>query len=80
MPTNNEALQDAQITGDPFVSAFAEQAKNSQPMPSIPEMGNVWSPVNAALPAIWDNNTDPKTAMDKAVEQIKDLNNGATAQ
>ncbi|WP_340022348.1 extracellular solute-binding protein [Paenibacillus sp. FSL K6-1096] len=80
VPTNNEALQDPQITGDQYVSAFAEQAKNSQPMPSIPEMGNVWSPVNAALPAIWDNNTDPKEAMDKAVQQIKDLNNGAAAQ
>ncbi|UQZ35844.1 maltose ABC transporter substrate-binding protein [Paenibacillus sp. PK3_47] len=80
VPTNNEALQDPQITSDPYVSAFAEQAKSSQPMPSIPEMGNVWSPVNAALPEIWDNNADPKAAMDKAVEQIKDLNNGATAQ
>jgi arabinogalactan oligomer/maltooligosaccharide transport system substrate-binding protein len=80
IPTNNEALQDPQITGDPFVSVFAEQAKNSQPMPSIPEMGNVWSPVNAALPEIWDNNADPKAAMDKAVEQIKDLNNGTAAQ
>ncbi|KWX79093.1 ABC transporter substrate-binding protein [Paenibacillus riograndensis] len=80
IPTNNEALKDPQITGDPYISAFAEQAKNSQPMPSIPEMGNVWSPVNAALPEIWDNNADPKAAMDKAVQQIKDLNNGATAK
>ncbi|CQR54570.1 sugar ABC transporter substrate-binding protein [Paenibacillus riograndensis] len=80
IPTNNEALKDPQITGDPYISAFAEQAKNSQPMPSIPEMGNVWSPVNAALPEIWDNNADPKAAMDKAVQQIKDLNNGAAAK
>ncbi|MEC0241005.1 maltose ABC transporter substrate-binding protein [Paenibacillus dokdonensis] len=78
IPTNNEALEADQIKNDPYVSAFAEQAKNSQPMPSIPEMGNVWSPVNAALPEIWDNNMDPKTAMDKAAQQIKDLNNGAT--
>ncbi|MBW4083836.1 maltose ABC transporter substrate-binding protein [Paenibacillus sp. S150] len=80
IPTNNEALEDPQITGDPFISAFAEQAKSSQPMPSIPEMGNVWSPVNAALPEIWDNNADPKAAMDKAVQQIKELNNGTAAQ
>ncbi|MCJ8011979.1 maltose ABC transporter substrate-binding protein [Paenibacillus sp. KQZ6P-2] len=78
IPTNKEALESDQIKSDPYVSAFAEQAKNSQPMPSIPEMGNVWSPVNAALPEIWDNNVDPKTAMDKAAQQIKDLNNGAT--
>jgi len=76
VPTNIEALADPQIANDPYVSAFAEQAKNSQPMPSIPEMGNVWSPVNAALPEIWDKDIDPKVAMDKAVQQIKDLNNG----
>lgn len=77
IPTNLEALQTDQIKNDPFVSGFAEQAKNSQPMPSIPEMSNVWSPVNAALPEIWNNKADPKTAMEKAIKQITDLNNGA---
>ncbi|WP_433945218.1 sugar ABC transporter substrate-binding protein [Paenibacillus sp. SN-8-1] len=77
IPTNNEALESDQIKSDPYLSAFAEQTKNSQPMPSIPEMGNVWSPVNAALPEIWDNGKDPKATMDKAAQQIKDLNNGA---
>ncbi|MUG87796.1 extracellular solute-binding protein [Paenibacillus timonensis] len=77
VPTNLEALETDQIKNDPYVSAFAEQAKNSQPMPSIPEMANVWAPVNAALPEIWNNNADPKEAMEKAATQIKDLNNGA---
>ncbi|WP_138495099.1 sugar ABC transporter substrate-binding protein [Paenibacillus pinistramenti] len=77
IPTNKEALESDQIKNDPYISAFAEQTQNSQPMPSIPEMGNVWSPVNAALPEIWDNGKDPKEAMDKAAQQIKDLNNGA---
>lgn len=78
VPTNLEALESDQIKNDPFVSAFAEQAKNSQPMPSIPEMANVWAPLNAALPEIWDKGADPKTAMEKAVKQIQDLNNGAS--
>lgn len=78
VPTNKEALEADQIKNDPYVSAFAEQAQNSQPMPSIAEMGNVWSPVNAALPEIWDNGKDPQAAMDKAAQQIKDLNNGAS--
>ncbi|GIP50717.1 MULTISPECIES: maltose ABC transporter substrate-binding protein [Paenibacillus] len=77
VPTNLEALETDQIKNNPYVSAFAEQAKNSQPMPSIPEMANVWAPVNAALPEIWNNNADPKEAMEKAATQIKDLNNGA---
>ncbi|AJS61002.1 sugar ABC transporter substrate-binding protein [Paenibacillus sp. IHBB 10380] len=78
IPTNNEALASDQIKSDPFVSGFAQQVINSQPMPTIPEMGNIWSPVNAAFPEIWDNGKDPKEAMDKAVQQIKDLNGGAT--
>ncbi len=77
VPTNVEALEADQIKNDPYVSAFAEQAKNSQPMPSIPEMANVWAPMNAALPEIWNNNADPKAAMEKAMKQIEDLNNGA---
>lgn len=77
VPTNLEALESDQIKNDPYVSAFAEQAKNSQPMPSIPEMSNVWTPVNAALPEIWNNNADPKAAMDKAVTQIQELNKSA---
>ncbi|USB33672.1 maltose ABC transporter substrate-binding protein [Paenibacillus sp. YPG26] len=76
VPTNKEALESEQIKSDPYVSAFAEQTKSSQPMPSIPEMGNVWGPVNAALPEIWDNGKDPKATLDKAAQQIKDLNNG----
>jgi arabinogalactan oligomer/maltooligosaccharide transport system substrate-binding protein len=78
IPTNLEALESDQIKNDPYVRAFAEQAKNSMPMPSIPEMANVWAPVNAALPEIWNKNADPKTAMEKAVTQIKDLNNSTS--
>ncbi|CAM4419340.1 MAG: maltose ABC transporter substrate-binding protein [Paenibacillus macerans] len=76
VPTNLEALASDQIKNDPYVSVFAEQAKNSQPMPSIPEMSNVWAPMNAALPEIWNNNADPKTTMEKTVAQITDLNKG----
>ncbi|MCT6985987.1 extracellular solute-binding protein, partial [Salmonella enterica subsp. enterica serovar Senftenberg] len=45
VPTNNEAQEDDQIKNDEYVSAFTEQFKSSQPMPSVPEMANVWSPV-----------------------------------
>ncbi|WP_438347877.1 maltose ABC transporter substrate-binding protein [Paenibacillus sp. FA6] len=78
IPTNNAALASDQILSDPYVAGFAQQVINSQPMPTIPEMGNVWSPVNAAFPEIWDNDKDPKEAMDKAAQQIKDLNGSAT--
>ncbi|AZK45067.1 sugar ABC transporter substrate-binding protein [Paenibacillus lentus] len=80
VPTNLEALETDQIKNDPIVSGFAEQAKNSEPMPSIPEMANVWAPVNAAMAEIWNNKADPKVAMEKAITQIKDLNDGLNAE
>ncbi|MWV45867.1 extracellular solute-binding protein [Paenibacillus sp. HJL G12] len=77
IPTNLEALQTDQIKNDPYLSAFAEQTKNSQPMPTIPQIGNMWDPMGAALAEIWDNNKDPKATLDNAAKQIQDLNNGA---
>nr|WP_313782160.1 maltose ABC transporter substrate-binding protein [Paenibacillus larvae] len=77
VPANKEALENAQIKNDPYVSAFAEQFKNSQPMPSNPETSNVWNPMGAAFAEIWNNNKDVKSSLDNAVKQMKDLNNGA---
>jgi len=76
VPTNLEALESDQIKNDPLIAGFALQVVNSNPMPIIPEMNNTWTPVGAALTEIWDNNKDPKEVLDKAVQQIKDLNNG----
>ncbi|WP_027094168.1 maltose ABC transporter substrate-binding protein [Cohnella thermotolerans] len=76
VPTNKEAQNDPQVKDDPVISAFVTQFNNSQPMPSIPEMNNAWSPAGAALTEIWDNGKDPKAALDAAAQQIKDLNNG----
>lgn len=78
IPTNKEAQNDPAITGDPTMAAFVEQFNVSQPMPSIPEMNNVWSPAGAALTEVWDNGKDPKAALDQAAQQIKDLNNGTS--
>ncbi|MGF7050209.1 arabinogalactan oligomer/maltooligosaccharide transport system substrate-binding protein [Paenibacillus sp. DS2015] len=78
VPTNIEALDSDQIKNDPIIAGFALQVVNSNPMPIIPEMNNTWTPIGAALTEMWDNNKDPKEVLDKAVEQIKDLNNGVT--
>lgn len=80
VPTNKKAQESDQIKNDPYVSAFTEQFKNSRPMPSVPEMNNVWNPVGAALSEIWDNNKDVKDSLDNAVKQIKELNSGTAAE
>lgn len=74
LPSNKEAAEDPSVQGDELVKAFLEQFKNSQPMPSIPEMGNVWTPIGAALSDIWNEGKDSKTSLDNAVKQIQDAN------
>ncbi|MFC0216041.1 maltose ABC transporter substrate-binding protein [Paenibacillus chartarius] len=74
IPANKEAGEDPIIQYDPIVSGFLEQFKESQPMPSIPEMANVWAPMEGAIGAIWNDQADVKTSLDKAVQTIKDQN------
>jgi arabinogalactan oligomer/maltooligosaccharide transport system substrate-binding protein len=72
LPPRTDLIEDPAITNDPASKAFLEQAQYAVPMPSIPAMGSVWEPAGAALATIWNDNTDPKTALDNAAQQIKD--------
>jgi arabinogalactan oligomer/maltooligosaccharide transport system substrate-binding protein len=80
IPANIEAAADATVQGNEVVKGFLEQFNQSTPMPSIPEMGNVWSPIGAAFADVWNSGKDAKEALDNAVQQIKDANNGAAAK
>ncbi|UKS26953.1 maltose ABC transporter substrate-binding protein [Paenibacillus sp. HWE-109] len=71
LPPRKDLMNDPIIKNDANASAFLEQANYSTPMPSIPEMGNVWVPAGAALASIWNDNGDPATVLNNAVEQIK---------
>ncbi|RIX60430.1 maltose ABC transporter substrate-binding protein [Paenibacillus nanensis] len=79
IPANTEATADPSVQNNEIVKGFVEQFNQSTPMPSIPEMGNVWSPIAAAFSDVWNSGKDAKEALDNAVQQIKDANNGATA-
>ncbi|GIN56717.1 extracellular solute-binding protein [Lederbergia ruris] len=71
MPANLAALEDEKVTSDELISAFAEQVEYGEPMPSAPEMQQVWDPINNALSFIAKG--DPvKEVLDEAVEAIKD--------
>ncbi|MDQ6423159.1 maltose ABC transporter substrate-binding protein [Paenibacillus sp. LHD-117] len=80
LPANKEAAADQSIQSNEIVKGFLEQFNQSTPMPSIPEMGNVWSPIAAAFSDVWNTGKDAKEALDNAVQQIKDANNGTAAQ
>lgn len=77
LPSNTEAANDPAAQNDEIVKGFLEQFNQSTSMPSIPEMGNVWSPIAAAFSDVWNSGKDAKEALDNAVQQIKDANNGA---
>lgn len=74
LPSNKAAAEDATVKNDELANGFLQQLKTSQAMPSIPEMGNIWTPMGAALGDIWNDGKDPKATLDNAVKQIKDTN------
>jgi arabinogalactan oligomer / maltooligosaccharide transport system substrate-binding protein len=51
-------------------AGFAEQAKNSYPMPNIPEMQAAWK-LNDSLPLLLDGKQDANAFADTAVKNIK---------
>jgi arabinogalactan oligomer / maltooligosaccharide transport system substrate-binding protein len=71
MPANKAALEDEKITSDPLIAAFAEQTQYGEPMPSVPEMSQVWEPMGNALQFIAKGD-DVKTVLEEAVQTIKD--------
>ncbi|MFC4779294.1 extracellular solute-binding protein [Paenibacillus sp. GCM10023252] len=77
IPANTEATEDAAVKDNAVVQGFVQQFNQSTPMPSIPEMGNVWTPIGAAFSDVWNAGKDPKAALDNAVQQIKDANGSA---
>lgn len=72
VPANKEVAADPKVTSDPFTIAILEQFKNSYPMPSIPEMNSVWSPMAAGIGDVLNIGKDPKQALDSAVKQLKE--------
>lgn len=72
IPSNEEAANNPVVAEDEVIKGFLEQFNNSTPMPSIPEMDSVWNPITSAITEIWNDGKDPKTALDDAVNQIKE--------
>lgn len=60
-----------EVSDDPVIAGFAEALAIAEPMPNIPEMGNVWQPMADALAVILEGpNTNVAQALQGAVSQI----------
>jgi len=75
LPARNDVVQIIEDQGGPvpaeIVAAFTESAAGGEPMPNIPEMALVWSPMDDALSNIINGVQTPEEALNDAVSKIK---------
>jgi arabinogalactan oligomer / maltooligosaccharide transport system substrate-binding protein len=70
IPASVTAL--ARVEGDPIISAFGEALLDSEPMPNLPQMSNVWGPAGSALNVILESaGSDVAAAMERAAAEIR---------
>ncbi|MFO7546468.1 MAG: maltose ABC transporter substrate-binding protein [Trueperaceae bacterium] len=70
IPASVSALE--VVVDDPIIAGFGEALLTSEPMPNIPEMGAVWTPMGNALAVLSDDpNTNVTDLLEQAVRQIK---------
>lgn len=70
IPASVSALE--VVVDDPIIAGFGEALLTSEPMPNIPEMGAVWTPMGNALAVLSDDPAANVTdLLEQAVRQIK---------
>ncbi|WP_316676847.1 extracellular solute-binding protein [uncultured Tolumonas sp.] len=71
IPPVKSLIDDPLIKNDEKSRAVAIQASYAVPMPSVPEMAEVWSPANSALQLGGTGKQEVKAALESAVKNIK---------
>ncbi|MDD6205466.1 extracellular solute-binding protein [Succinivibrio sp.] len=70
IPPVKAVMADPVITNDEFANAIAVQASRAVPMPSVPEMSEVWGPIDAAFDSIITGRQSVKDGLKTATEHI----------
>lgn len=70
IPAITSLAENPIVTENEVAQAVAEQSQDAELTPNIPEMNEVWDPVDSALQTIATGQAEPKEAMDNAVEII----------
>lgn len=61
-----------QVSDDPVIAGFAAALADAEPMPNIPEMGAVWTPMQTAFALILESpDSDIATILEDAVSEIR---------
>jgi arabinogalactan oligomer / maltooligosaccharide transport system substrate-binding protein len=70
IPASQSAL--AEVNSDPIIAGFGAALTNAEPMPNIPEMGQVWGPMGNALLVITESaDSDVAGTLGQAVSEIQ---------
>ena len=58
------------VSADPVAQAFVKQGESVTPMPSIPEMGQVWEPAGAMITSVIAGESTAEEAAAEAQDKI----------
>lgn len=70
IPVRLDAAKDPAIASNADASAAAEQIRFAQPVPNIPEMAQVWAPLNSAFELAAKGAKTPAQALQEAADAI----------
>lgn len=70
IPASKAVMNDPIITDNEFAKAVAIQSTRAEAMPSIPEMSQVWTPIDSALQLVVSGKQDAPSALKGATDQI----------
>jgi arabinogalactan oligomer/maltooligosaccharide transport system substrate-binding protein len=71
VPVIKKFLNSKTVQKDPVAGGLAHAALAADPMPNIPEMNSVWTPMANAVTAVEQQKSTPAAALKAAVDQIK---------
>ncbi|WP_261904998.1 sugar ABC transporter substrate-binding protein [Vibrio fortis] len=75
IPPVQSVMEEIIVNADEATYAIITQGFYSDAMPSLPEMGFIWSPMASAITDLWVNDKSPKAVLDRArsiiAEQIE---------
>lgn len=72
VPATKKGVESEAFKKLEFMDQFAEQAKNGQSMPNIPEMQAIWKPSRDCITALMSGKLAPKAMGDELVKQVKE--------
>lgn len=72
IPPMQSVLESVKKDADEATRAIIAQGYHSDAMPSIPEMGFLWSPMASAITALWVNDQTPEQVLSQALDVISE--------